>query len=160
LHSRAVTFVGIGVPPAFTGSSRVASPAGARWRVGLADDSPVLAGRLVEPLELAVGDPDDPRVQLVERAEVVITEDRPPQLAQPAQVGGVDDPVLGAGLQVDGHPSGEGRDDHVRDRAQLYISLNRQGSHASCTEARCNLTNRGGRCAQGLGLLKPGQSPG
>ena len=72
---------GIGLSPAFTGSSRLASPAGARWRVGLADDSPVLAGRLVEPLELAVGDPDDPGVQVVERPEVVLAEHRAPQLA-------------------------------------------------------------------------------
>ena len=72
---------GLGLSPAFTGSSGVASSAGARWRVGLADDSPVLAGRLVEPLELAVGDPHEPGVQVVERAEVVLAEHRAPQLA-------------------------------------------------------------------------------
>ena len=107
--------------------------AGIRWRVGLSDDLAVLAGRLVEPVELSVGDPHDPGVQLVERAEVVITEHRPPQLAEAGQIGRVDDPVVGAGLQVDGRPRGEiarqrpaagrelehllgeGGEDHVRD---------------------------------------------
>ncbi len=108
--------------------------AGIRWRVGRSDDLAVLAGCLVEAVELAVGDPHDPGVQLVERAEVVIAEHRPPQLAEAGQVGRVDDPVVGAGLQVDGrargeiacqrlaagreleHLLGEGGEDHVRDR--------------------------------------------
>ena len=64
----------------------------------------------------------------------MFAEHRTPQLAQPVQVGGVDDPVVGAGLQVDGrargevarqrltsgreleHLSGEGGEDHVGDR--------------------------------------------
>ena len=106
--------------------------AGVRWRVGRSDDLAVLAGCLVEAVELSVGDPHDPGVQLVERAEVVITEHRPPQLTEAEQIGRVDDPVVGAGLQVDGRPCGEiacqrpaagrelehllgeGREDHVR----------------------------------------------
>ena len=64
----------------------------------------------------------------------MFAEHRKPQLAQPGQVGGVDDPVLGAGSQVDRrargevarqrptggreleHVSGECGEDHVRDR--------------------------------------------
>jgi len=131
---RAITFAAIGLSPAFTGSSGLASSAVARWGVRLADDSPVLAGRLVEPFELAVSDPHEPAVQVVERAEVVLAQHHPPQLAQPVQIGGVDDPVVGASVQVDGgacceiacqwltsgreleHLFGEGGEDHVSDR--------------------------------------------
>ena len=64
----------------------------------------------------------------------MLAEHRAPQLAQPVQVARIDDPVLGAGAQVDArargevacqrltggreraHLSGERRQDHVRDR--------------------------------------------
>jgi hypothetical protein len=61
----AVAFAGIGLSPAFTGSSGLAIPASVRWGVGLADGSPVLAGRLVEPFEVAVGYPHELCVQVV-----------------------------------------------------------------------------------------------
>jgi hypothetical protein len=64
----------------------------------------------------------------------VLAEHGTPHLPQPGQIGGVDDPIVGAGLQVDGrargeiarerptssreleHLSGEGGQDHVSDR--------------------------------------------
>ena len=119
--------------PSSAGTSPVAGAARARWRVGLADDAPVLAGRVVEPVELPVGDPDGARVQALERPEVLLTEHDQPQPSQCSQVGGVDDPVLSPCEQVDGGPGGEvprqrsagrrerehlrgeGRQDHVSD---------------------------------------------
>ena len=76
-------------------------------RTGLADDSPVLEGGFVEAVELAVGDPDDPRVKVVERHEVVLAEHGVPDRAEWVERGGLDDPVVGAGLQVDARASGE-----------------------------------------------------
>ena len=77
------------------------------WRIRFADDSPVLAGRLVEPLELAVGDPDEPCGQVVERLQVALAEHRAPHRAERVERDGPDDPVVGAGLQVDGRAGGE-----------------------------------------------------
>ena len=81
--------------PAFTGSCP-AGTARARWRFGFADDSPVLARRVVEPFELAVGDPQEPGVEVVERLEVGLAEDRAPDRLQRGERLRVDDPVVGA----------------------------------------------------------------
>ena len=115
----------------FTGPARLAASSRVGRFVGLADDSPVLAGRVVEPLELAVGDPHDPGVQVVERSQVVVAEHGSPQLAKPVEVGGVDDPVVGAGVQIDGRAGGEipgerltggGQVDHLLDeRGQDHV---------------------------------------
>ena len=76
--------------PAFTATAR------ARWRFGFADDSPILARRVVEPFELAVGDPQEPGVEVVERLEVGLAEDRAPDRLQRGERLRVDDPVVGA----------------------------------------------------------------
>jgi hypothetical protein len=119
---RVAAAAGVGVP---AGAWR------ALWRVGRSDDRPVLLCGVVERLELPVRYPDQPCEQAVERAQVLRAEHLPPHLAQPAEVGGVDDPVVAAGLQVDGGAAGhvaahrpagnrrrchllaEGGDDHV-----------------------------------------------
>ena len=82
--------------PAFTGSCPLRGTARARWRFGFADDSPVLACRVVEPFELAVGDPQEPGVEVVERSEVGLAEDRAPDRLQRGERLRVDDPVVGA----------------------------------------------------------------
>ena len=79
----------------------------ARWRFGFAHDSPVLACRVVEPLELAVGDPQEPGVEVVERLEVGLAEDRAPDRLQRGERLRVDDPVVGARVQVDVRARGE-----------------------------------------------------
>jgi hypothetical protein len=93
--------------PAFTGSCPLRGGARARWRFRFAHDSPVLACRLVEPLELAVGDPQQPGVEVVERSEVGLAEDRAPDRLQRGERLRLDDPVVGARLQVHVRARGE-----------------------------------------------------
>ena len=69
--------------------------------VGFADDLAVLARRRAERVDVAVGDPDHARVEVVERAQVGLAEDLRPDLGQAGEGAGVDDPVVRAGLQVD-----------------------------------------------------------
>jgi hypothetical protein len=138
---RAVTFAGIRLSPASTGSSRLAGPAvpaGARWRVGLTDDSPVLAGRLVEAVELAVEDPDDLGVNVVERHEVLLAEHRAPHPAEPVERGRLDDPVVGAGLQVDARASGEiARHRQAGDRGAHHLLCERGQDHVDDGRLEC-----------------------
>ncbi len=103
----AVSFAGVGLSPAFTGSCGLAGRAGARLRVGLANDSPVLAGGFVEAVELAVADPDHLGVEVVERLQVFPAEHGPPHEAERVERCRLEDPVVGAGLQVDGRAAGE-----------------------------------------------------
>ena len=75
-------------------------PAASAWPLGLTDDLPVPLGGGVEPLEVAVGDPDDARVELVERGEVVVAEHALPDGAHRFEDAWVEDAVVGAGLEV------------------------------------------------------------
>ena len=69
--------------------------------VGFADDLAVLACRRGERGDVAVGDPDHARVEVVERAQVGLAEDLRPGLGQAGEGAGVDDRVVRARLQVD-----------------------------------------------------------
>jgi hypothetical protein len=126
----AVSFAGVDLSPAFTGSCGLAGRAGARLRVGLADDSPVLAGGVVKAVDLAVGDPDHLRVEVVERAEVVPAEHGAPHRAERVERGRLNDPVVSAGPQVDARASGEiARHRQAGDRGAHYLLGERGQDH-------------------------------
>ena len=76
--------------------------------VGRADDRAVLARGAVERVVVAVGDPDQPREQRVERAAGRRAPSTVCQIgSSPASAGRVGGAVVGAGAQVDGGASGE-----------------------------------------------------
>ena len=103
----AVVLAGTAVARRVRASSGFAGAAASRGRVGWSDDLPVGASGFVEAVELPVGDPDDPGVQVVERREVFLAEHRTPHRPERVEHGRLDDPIVRAGLQVDGRAAGE-----------------------------------------------------
>ncbi len=85
----------------------VAAAAAARARVGRADDVAIALRPPRQRPVLAVGDPDELRVEVVERLGVVGAEDLVPDRVQRAEGGGLDGAVVGARVQV-GHRAARG----------------------------------------------------
>ena len=153
----AVTCAGIALSPAFAGPARLA-----RRRSGWAarSGSPTIRRYSRAASSSRSSSPSGIHTTLAYRSssasEVVVAEHRSPQLAKPVEVGGVDDPVVGAGLQVDGRaggevpgqrPTGGGQVDHLLDeRGQDHVDRPRPAARGGRTgRARSRVGTRARR---------------
>jgi hypothetical protein len=84
-----ISFPFAGITPIAAGAIALAATRSRSWLLRLADDLPVRARRAVEPLEVAVGDPDHARVELVQRGEIVGPEHALPHAAHRDEDAGV-----------------------------------------------------------------------